>query len=116
MVLTGGQRQRIAIARAIYGDPVYLVMDEPNASMDDAGEAALMKLIKNLKLKKTTVVFTTHRPKLLAVADMMMVLKDGQQMMLGPTQEVLNQLKDKRESLIRLQKQANAAASQGEGA
>ena len=114
--LTGGQRQRITIARAIYDDPVYLVMDEPNASMDDAGEAALMKLIKSLKLKKTTIVFTTHRPKLLAVADMMLVLKDGQQMILGPTQEVLNELKDKRASLISQQKATVAHAPLGEGA
>jgi len=114
--LTSGQRQRIAIARAIYGDPVYLVMDEPNASMDDAGEAALIRLIKKLKLKKTTVIFTTHRPKLLAVADTMLVLKNGQQMMLGPTQEVLNQLKEKRDSLIKQQKQAATPVTHGEEA
>jgi PrtD family type I secretion system ABC transporter len=114
--LTGGQRQRIAIARAIYGDPVYLVMDEPNASMDDAGEADLIQLIKNLKLKKTTVIFTTHRPKLLAAADMMLVLKNGQQMLLGPTQEVLNQLNEKRATLIKQQKQAAALVPKGDGA
>jgi PrtD family type I secretion system ABC transporter len=113
VVLTGGQRQRIGIARAIYGDPVYLVMDEPNASMDEAGEVALMKLIKELKLKKTTVIFTTHRPKLLAVADMMLVLKNGQQMAIGPTQEVLNKLKEKRESLIKQQKPATTPDAQG---
>lgn len=112
--LTGGQRQRIAIARAIYGDPVYLVMDEPNASMDDAGEVALIRLIKDLKLKKTTVIFTTHRTKLLAVADMMMVLKNGQQILLGPTQEVLNQLNGKRESLLIQQNQATVRVPQGE--
>lgn len=114
--LTGGQRQRIAIARAIYGDPVYLVMDEPNASMDDAGEADLIRLIKQLKLKKTTVIFTTHRPKLLAVADLMLVLKNGHQMLLGPTQEVLNQLNEKRASLIKQQEKAAAPLQQGEGA
>jgi PrtD family type I secretion system ABC transporter len=114
--LTGGQRQRITIARAIYDDPVYLVMDEPNASMDDAGEAALMKLIKALKLKKTTVIFTTHRLKLLAVADMMLVLKNGQQMILGPTQEVLNQLNEKKASLIKQQKQAATPVTHGEEA
>ena len=101
--LTSGQRQRIAIARAIYGDPVYLVMDEPNASMDDAGEAALIQLIKKLKLKKTTVIFTTHRPKLLAAADFMLVLKNGQQVLLGPTQHVLDQLNEKRDVLIKQQ-------------
>ena len=98
--LTGGQRQRLVIARAIYGDPVYLVMDEPNASMDDAGEADLIRLIKSLKLKKTTVVFSTHRPKLLAVADVMMVLKNGQQVIYGPTHEVLTVLKEKRDDLL----------------
>lgn len=112
--LTGGQKQRLAIARAIYGDPVYLVMDEPNASMDDAGEAALIRLIKSLKLKKTTVVFTTHRPKLLAVADVMMVLKNGQQVMYGPTQEVLTALKEKREDLIQQQKKALNAKPLGD--
>jgi PrtD family type I secretion system ABC transporter len=101
--LTSGQRQRIAIARAIYGDPAYLVMDEPNASMDDAGEAALIQLIKKLKLKKTTVIFTTHRPKLLAAADFMLVLKNGQQVLLGPTQQVLDQLNEKRDVLIKQQ-------------
>ena len=98
--LTGGQKQRLVIARAIYGDPVYLVMDEPNASMDDAGEADLIRLIKSLKLKKTTVVFSTHRPKLLAVADVMMVLKNGQQVIYGPTHEVLTALKEKRDDLL----------------
>lgn len=114
-VLTGGQRQRIAIARAIYGDPVYLVMDEPNASMDDAGEAALMRLIKELKLKKTTIIFTTHRPRLLAVADQLLVLKNGQQILLGSTQEVLNQLNEKRLSLLKQQKLVVVSASQGGG-
>jgi PrtD family type I secretion system ABC transporter len=113
--LTGGQRQRIAIARAIYGDPVYLVMDEPNASMDDAGEASLIRLIKDLKQKKTTVIFTTHRPKLLAAADLMLVLKNGQQVMVGPTQEVLNKLNEKRESLNKPPKEATAPVTQGDG-
>lgn len=113
--LTSGQRQRITIARAIYGDPVYLVMDEPNASMDDAGEAALIRLIKSLKLKKTTVIFTTHRPKLLAAADLLLVLKNGQQLLLGPTQEVLSQLNEKRASLIKQQKQAPKTVEPGAG-
>jgi ATP-binding cassette subfamily C exporter for protease/lipase len=78
-------------------------MDEPNASMDDAGEAALIQLIKKLKLKKTTVIFTTHRPKLLAAADFMLVLKNGQQVLLGPTQQVLDQLNEKRDVLIKQQ-------------
>lgn len=93
-VLTGGQRQRIVIARALYNDPLYLVMDEPNASLDEAGEMALIRLLRKLKSKKTTVVFTTHRPRLLAAADFLMVLRDGQQAMYGPVAEILEKIKE----------------------
>lgn len=91
--LTGGQKQRLAIARAVYGDPVYVVLDEPNANLDDEGERALIKLIRELKARQTLVVFSSHRPKLLEVADLVLVLKDGQQVAFGPVAQVLGQLK-----------------------
>ncbi|MDD2535457.1 MAG: type I secretion system permease/ATPase [Macromonas bipunctata] len=91
--LTGGQKQRIAIARAVYGDPVYVVLDEPNANLDDEGERALIQLIRDLKARQTLVVFSSHRPKLLDVADLVLVLKDGQQVAFGPVAQVLGQLK-----------------------
>ena len=100
-VLTGGQRQRLVIARAIYGDPVYVVMDEPNASLDDEGEKALIALINWLKARKTTVVFTTHRVKLLIVADKLLVLQEGRMHLYGTTAEVvakLNQRGEKRDA------------------
>ena len=75
--LSGGQRQRIALARAVYKTPALLVLDEPNASLDAAGEAALMDAIQKLKAAKRTVVFATHKPNLLAAADYIMVVNQG---------------------------------------
>jgi len=76
-LLSGGQRQRIALARAIYGDPALIVLDEPNANLDDAGEAALVKTVQQLKAKGKNVFLITHRPGAVAVADRIIVLNDG---------------------------------------
>lgn len=91
--LTGGQKQRLAIARAVYGDPAYVVMDEPNANLDDDSEKALVALIQALRLRRTTVVFSTHRPKLISIASHVLILKGGQQVAFGPVQDVLGRLK-----------------------
>jgi PrtD family type I secretion system ABC transporter len=90
--LTGGQKQRMAIARAVYGDPIYVLMDEPNANLDDEGERALATLIQSLKARKALVIFSSHRPKLVGVADLALVLKEGQQVAFGPLRDVLGQL------------------------
>ena len=65
--LSGGQRQRIGFARAIYDNPVLVVLDEPNSNLDDQGELALVQAIKGLKESNTTVVIVTHRPNILQV-------------------------------------------------
>lgn len=88
-VLTGGQRQRLAIARALYGTPRYIVMDEPNAALDDASEKALIQLIRALKNEGCTVIFTTHRPSLIAAADKLLVLAQGRQVGFGPVAELV---------------------------
>lgn len=88
-VLTGGQRQRLAIARALYGTPKYVVMDEPNAALDDASERSLMVLIRGLKNNGATVLFTTHRPNLIAAADNLLVLSNGRQVGFGPVASML---------------------------
>jgi ATP-binding cassette subfamily C exporter for protease/lipase len=88
-LLSGGQRQRIGLARAIYGDPSLIVLDEPNANLDDAGEAALVIAIRQLKAKGKTVFLITHRQGAVAVADRLMVLSDGALAADGPRDAVL---------------------------
>jgi ATP-binding cassette subfamily C exporter for protease/lipase len=88
-LLSGGQRQRIGLARAIYGDPSLIVLDEPNANLDDAGEAALLRAIRELKAKGKTVFLVTHRQGALAVADRLLVLRDGELAADGPRDAVL---------------------------
>ena len=87
--LSGGQRQRVGLARALYGDPVFVVLDEPNSSLDEEGDAALARAIKEAKARGTTFVIMTHRTSVLGVADKMLVLRDGLQQAFGPRDEVL---------------------------
>ena len=88
-MLSGGERQRVGLARAIYGDPMFVVLDEPNSSLDEAGDAALASAILQLKARGTTLVIMTHRASVLAVADKMLVLQEGQTRAFGPRDEVL---------------------------
>lgn len=87
--LSGGQRQRVGLARAIYGNPVFVVLDEPNSGLDEAGDAALAAAITELKALGTTFVVITHRTSVLSVADKLLVLRDGQMQAFGPKDEVL---------------------------
>lgn len=86
--LSGGQRQRVGLARAIFGQPRLLVLDEPNANLDQAGEAALAEALKDLKQRGCTLVIVGHRPSTVAQADKILVLKDGRQVMFGSRDEV----------------------------
>ena len=92
-VLSGGQRQRVALARAMYGEPRLVVLDEPNASLDEAGERALLNMLLACKARGATVVVITHRTTLMPAADKLLVLPDGQTMMFGPRDDVLAALK-----------------------
>jgi ATP-binding cassette subfamily C exporter for protease/lipase len=91
--LSGGQRQRVGLARAFYGDPVYVVLDEPNSSLDEEGDAALSEAIKQASARGATVVVITHRTSVLSVTNKMLVVRDGQQQAFGPRDEVLAALK-----------------------
>jgi ATP-binding cassette subfamily C exporter for protease/lipase len=88
-LLSGGQRQRIGLARAIYDHPAFVVLDEPNANLDDAGETALVKAVQELKAKGCTVVLITHRPSAVAAADRIVLIRDGQIQIQGARDEVL---------------------------
>lgn len=90
--LSGGQRQRIALARALYGDPTLVVLDEPNANLDDAGEAALLQAILGLKARGKTVFLISHRSGILQCADRLLVLVAGRIEQLGPRAEVMARL------------------------
>lgn len=90
--LTGGQRQRIGLARALYGDPTLVVLDEPNASLDDAGEAALQTVLRTLKDEGATVVAVSHAPHLLRCMNKVLVMRGGTVIRFGPTGKVLPNL------------------------
>jgi ATP-binding cassette subfamily C exporter for protease/lipase len=76
-MLSGGQRQRVGLARAIYGNPELIVLDEPNANLDDVGEAALIRAVQLLRERRCTVFMVVHQRNLLSVADRVLVMKDG---------------------------------------
>ncbi len=97
-MLSGGQRQRVGLARALYGKPVFVVLDEPNSSLDEAGDAALATAIAALKQLGTTFVVMTHRTSVLGVADKMLIMRDGAQQAFGPRDEVLAALQQKAKS------------------
>jgi len=90
--LSGGQRQRIGLARALYGDPVVVVLDEPNSNLDEQGEAALAKAIQRLKQKQVTVMVITHRNNVLANVDKLLILSEGQLSVFGPKDQVIAHL------------------------
>ncbi|MCA1495044.1 type I secretion system permease/ATPase [Ensifer sp. NBAIM29] len=88
-ILSAGQRQRIGLARALYGKPFLLVLDEPNASLDAEGEAALTNAILAARKAGAIVVVIAHRPNALAAVDQVLVMADGRAVAFGPRDEVL---------------------------
>jgi len=87
--LSGGQRQRIGLARAMYGEPSLIVLDEPNANLDEAGQAALVDTIKSVKERGATLVLVTHSAAMLRQADKLLILAEGRVKQFGPRDAVL---------------------------
>ena len=86
--LSAGQRQRVGLARAVYGDPFLIVLDEPNANLDAEGENALGRAIQLLRRAGSIVIIISHRPNALAALDMALVLYEGKAIAFGPSAEV----------------------------
>ncbi len=91
-VLSGGQRQRIGLARALYGNPVLVILDEPNSNLDDQGEQALTQTLKGMKEQGITTIVVSHKPSLLANVDKIMMLNNGQVALYGPREEVMKKM------------------------
>ena len=87
--LSAGQRQRIALARALYGDPFLVVLDEPNSNLDSDGDIALQNAIRNLKARGAIVVLIAHRPAVLEHCDKVLILANGSQQAFGPRDSIL---------------------------
>jgi len=90
--LSPGQRQMVALARALYGSPRIVVLDEPNADLDIDGEEALMHALRRLREKGITLVVIAHRPHILSLLDKLLVLKEGAVEVFGPRAEIISKL------------------------
>jgi PrtD family type I secretion system ABC transporter len=90
--LSGGQIQRIGLARALYGDPVIVVLDEPNSNLDNDGSLALNKAIKALKAEGKVVFIMAHRPSAIQECDLLLVLENGTRRAFGPKDAVLAEM------------------------
>lgn len=86
--LSAGQRQRLGLARAVFGRPFLVVLDEPNANLDADGENALARAIETLRQRENIVVVVSHRPSVLAALNMTMVMAEGRSIAFGPRDEV----------------------------
>ena len=107
--LSGGQNQRIGLARALFGDPKLIVLDEPNANLDHDGDQALTRAIAEARKRGAAVVVMAHRPSAIAAVDMILSLRDGKQEAFGPKEEVMKALRERASA-------AQGAANTGKGA
>jgi ATP-binding cassette subfamily C exporter for protease/lipase len=96
-LLAGGLRQRIGLARALYGSPVLVVLDEPNANLDDVGEAALLQALQGLRRRGATVVMVTHEKRLLSVTDRVVILNQGRVHFAGSMEELVRSAADEQD-------------------
>jgi len=90
--LSAGQAQRVALARALFRDPRYLILDEPNSSLDAEGEQQLTETLRAAKARGATILVVAHRMSILEVVDTLMVIRDGRVATMGPRDEVVKQL------------------------
>lgn len=114
--LSGGQRQRLGLARAMYGDPALIVLDEPNSNLDEAGELALVTAVRDLRQRGKTIVLITHRTSIISVTTKLLLMRDGNVHMFGPTQQVLTALQEVNTKALQAQQAQVQAQAQQAGA
>lgn len=90
--LSAGQCQRIGLARALYGQPSLVILDEPNANLDAEGEAALIKAVLSVRARGGTVILVAHRPSAIAALDKLMMLRNGRMLAFGDKEDVLEKV------------------------
>jgi len=108
--LSGGQMQRIGLARAMYGDPVVLVLDEPNSNLDNVGSQALNTAIRNAKKEDKVVFIMAHRPAAIQECDLLLVIENGTVRAFGPKDEVLNDIVKNAEEIQKSQNKTGATS------
>jgi ATP-binding cassette subfamily C protein len=115
--LSAGQKQRLGLARALYGSPFLVVLDEPNANLDAEGEAAVVAAIRGIKARGAIAVVIAHRPSAIAAVDLLLVMKDGEAAAFGPKEEVLAGLAGGARRIVgaRPQRSGLRVAQAGEG-
>ena len=101
--LSGGQIQRISAARAVFGSPSVVVMDEPDGDLDHSGHAGMVECVKDLKARGTTVIMVAHRTGLLGLCEYLLMVEAGQVTAFGPSSEVLERLRDTGRNIASLQ-------------
>jgi ATP-binding cassette subfamily C protein len=112
--LSAGQKQRLGLARALYGAPFLVVLDEPNSNLDVEGEAAVGAAIAGLKARGAITVVIAHRPSAIAAVDLILVMKGGEAVAFGPKDEVLARtVQNARQILDRQAQRADGRALQG---
>ena len=106
--LSGGQMQRIALARAMYGDPVILVLDEPNSNLDNEGSEAVNSAIRTFKAAGKAILIMAHRPASIKECDLLLMLEGGQLRSFGPRDEVLRNVVRNRTQIVQSVAQGGA--------
>jgi ABC-type protease/lipase transport system fused ATPase/permease subunit len=91
-VLSGGQRSRIALARAVYGDPSFIVLDEPNSNLDARAEQVFLDMVQKLRARRATVVIVTHKLTTLTCCDDVLVLNAGSVQAFGPRDQIISRI------------------------
>jgi len=99
VALSGGMRQRVGLARALYGKPRLVILDEPNSNLDEEGEKALGRAMVSMKAAGCTVIAVTHRNLLLAHVDKLLVMSFGQAIIQGPRDEVIGKIRGNKVAL-----------------